>query len=126
MSYKSVNPNQKEFVVTRKWKDWKEGEFVIGTKIECNEKDKFKKPIYALMVKQSNFGHEVGTPIYLNAGGNFVALIDMVEEGEECKIVYNGMSKIKKGEWAGSMTYNIDVQMSDMEAEAAKNDSDAL
>ena len=111
MGYKSVNPNQKDFLKPRKWKDWKQGDFVIGKKVECKELDKYKKPIYAVIVKESNFGAEVGQPLYLNCGGNFRNMIEMVEDGEDCRIEYRGMNKIKKGEWAGEQTHDIDVQI---------------
>lgn len=111
MSYKSVNTSLKNFVTPRKWNDWKKGDFVVGTKVECKELDKYKKPIYAVVVKESNFGAEAGKPIYLNCGGNFRNMIEMVEDGEECRIEYRGMNVIKKGEWKGSNTHDIDVQI---------------
>lgn len=127
MSYRSVNPNQKEFVKPRRWKDWKPNEYVIGTKVECKEKDKFKKPIYAIKVRESNFDAPVGELLYLNCGGNFQNLIEMVEDGEECKIIYKGMAKIKKGEWSGEKTHDIDVQMAaGAEASESEDDSDSI
>jgi hypothetical protein len=113
MSFKSVNPASKKFVTPRKWNDWKKDDYVVGTKVECTEVDKFKKPIYALTVKESNFGAPVGQTIYLNNGGNFANMINMVEEGEDCRIEYRGMNVIKKGQWAGQKTHDIDVQIPD-------------
>jgi hypothetical protein len=120
--FKSVNPNNREFVKTRKWKDWVKENYVIGKVVPCSEVDKFKKPIFALIVQESNFGAEVGKPIYLNCGGNFKNLMDMVEEGETIKVVYRGMNKIKKGQWAGTETYDIDVQIA-AEGGAASEDA---
>lgn len=111
MSYKSVNPASKNFVTPRKWKDWKKGDFVVGIKVECAELDKYKKPIYAVIVQESNFGAEVGKPLYLNCGGNFRNMIEMVEDNETCRIEYRGMNVIKKGEWKGEQTHDIDVQI---------------
>jgi hypothetical protein len=116
MSYKSVNPNQKDFIKPRKWTEWKQGDYIIGKKIECKETDKYRKPIYAVVVEESNFGAEIGKPIYLNCGGNFRAMIDMVEDDENCRIEYRGMNIIKKGEWKGEKTHDIDVQIPSTDA----------
>lgn len=112
MGYKSVNPNQRDFVKPRKWKDWKKGDFALGTKVECKELDKYKKPIFAIKVKDSNFGAEVGALLYLNCGGNFRAMIEMVEDGEDCRIEYKGMNTMgPKSSHPGELSHDMDVQI---------------
>lgn len=122
MSYRSVNPAARNFIKTRAWKTWTEGEEVEGYKFESSETDKFGKPIYGLKVISSNFGAKEGEDLYLNTGGNFQNLMDMVEEGEKIKVVYKGMAKVKKGKWAGTMTHNIDVLMEGQESEETESD----
>jgi hypothetical protein len=112
MGYKSVNPNNKEFVKPRKWADWKKGDFLLGKKVECKELDKYKKPIFAIVTQESNFGAAAGETVYLNCGGNFRAMIEMVEDGETCRIEYRGMNKMgPKSSHPGEMSHDMDVQI---------------
>jgi len=121
MAYTAVNKTLKNFVVTRKWKEFTKGEFFEGIVEECNEKDKYKKPIFAFKVISSNFNHPVGTNIYLNTGGNFINDMNQVEVGEKVKISFDGKAKIKSGEWQGSETYVIKV-----EVDTEENSNDEL
>ena len=111
MAFTAVNSSGKIFVVTRKWKEFTEGEYLVGILEECEEKDKFKKPIFAIKVSESNFKHPTGTNIYLNCGGNFLNDMNTVETGEKIKISFNGKTKIKSGDWKGSDTYVIKVEI---------------
>lgn len=115
MQFKSVSTSGKDFVKPRQWKEWKQGDYVIGTKVECKEVDKYKKPIFSLVVKESNFGAEVNKPIYLNCGGNFRNMIEMVEDGEICRVQYKGMTPIKKGDYKGTNTHVMEVGILDAE-----------
>lgn len=112
---KSVNPKApKEFVKTRKWKEWKAGEYVDCTfEGVGNHHDKFGKDIYEFKVIEANFDVEPGSMLYLNCGGNFQNLMGMVSLEDKVRVVYKGMTKITKGKWAGTMTHDIDVQIDD-------------
>lgn len=122
MAFKSVSPAPREFVKPRKWLDWKKGEFVDGVLIECEEKDKFKKPIFAVEVTNSNFDYPIGTPIYLNCGGNFRNMMDAVEVGEKVRILYRGQNKMgPKSSHPGELTHDIDVQIDDGSESASED-----
>lgn len=117
MAFKSTNPNSKEFIKTRKWKDWKKDEYFIGEFEEVGKHhDKFGKDIYSFTVRESNFGAEPGEVIHLNLGGNFQNLMESVSLGDEVKVLYKGMAKITKGKWTGTMTHDIDVQVDEPES----------
>lgn len=123
MSYKSVNPNTKDFVKTRKWKEFQKDDYFIGTFEDVGtHKDKFGKNIYGFKVKESNFNHPEGEMLWINNGGNFSNLMGMVSLEDEVKIIYKGMAKITKGKWMGTMTHDIDVQISSRSVD----ESDAL
>ena len=111
MSFKPVNKNLKNYVMSRKWKEFTAGEFAIGTLEECDQVDKFGKPIFAIKIIETNFNYPVGTNLYLNCGGNFQNDMSQVEVGEKVKISYDGEVEIKKGKWKGSMTHSILVQV---------------
>lgn len=111
MSYVSVNPSLKNFPKPRQWKSWNSGEYVVAIYENCDAKDKYKKPIFQFKVIESNFEAKKGETLYLNCGGNFLNLMNTVEEGEEVKIEYGGETEIKKGQWKGEMTHVIDVKI---------------
>lgn len=122
MEFKSVNKNSKDFVKTFKWKEAVAGQFVVGTYENCDQLDKFGKPIFGFKVIETNIpGYGPGSDLYLNCGGNFKNLMDEVSLEDKVKIVYSGMAKITKGKWSGTMTYDIDVQVA-----ASEEDSDSL
>lgn len=113
-----TNAGFKDFLKPRKWKDWKSGEFLEGIILECNEKDKYKKPIFLIKVTDSNFSAVVGSEIALNCGGNFKNQMDLGNVGEKVKISYGGETKILKGEFKGELTHVIKVEF-DEESGAA-------
>ena len=116
-NFREISASGKTFVKPKKWKDFSNGDFVIGFKQECKELDKYKKPIFKLIVKETNFGMKEGEELYLNCGGNFQNLFNQVEEGETCRITYNGMNKMTGGEWQGEKTHAIKVEIIPDESE---------
>ena len=111
----------------RKWKDWKKDDYVIGTKGVSEHKDKYKKPIYFVVVQESNFGAKKGEKLFMNCGGNFRNMMDVVEDGETIRVTYTGMNKMKTGEYAGEMTHAMTVEIAEPDgAESASEDTSVL
>lgn len=113
MKFVSVNPTLKEFVKARQWKDWKVGEYVIGQFDNVDHQDKYGKVMYGVKVIESNFDVAPGSLIYLNGGGNLKNDMEQLSLGDTFKVTYGGKVKITKGQWAGSMSHAIKVEIAE-------------
>jgi len=123
MEFKSVGKTN--FVKGRPWKEWKEGEYAVGTFESLDNLDKFGKPIYELKVIESNFTAP-GSTLYFNTGGNVQNLMNEVSLEDTIKVLYKGMTKITKGKWSGTMTHNIDIQVAASDKTSEETSTDDL
>lgn len=88
-------------VLFRGWKEWKEGDYVIGEHIRSYETEYRKQmnPNWVIRVAEANFKIKndegklvspVGQDIVLNSAGTLNALMKKTPEGHMVEVVYGG------------------------------------
>jgi hypothetical protein len=114
----------------RPWKEWKEGEFIIGT-YKGHKIDSYDKPNWLIEVIEAGLMNKkasaalVGQVIGLNSSGKLDKAMEQVEEGEIVQITYNGTSTIEKGKYKGKDAHDIEVDIVEEEGdEDAEEDED--
>lgn len=124
-NFKSTNPNSGNGSF-KKWDLWSVNDYMVCKLKDDSREDKFKKPIYDVEIVESSFDDlKPGQMFVMNATGGLVKKMSEAEVdiGQTFKVVYLGKNKITKGQWAGTMAHNIDVQLP---TEATEDDSSAL
>lgn len=107
----------------RAWKDWEEGDYLIGT-FKGTKTDNYDKPNYLVQVEEAEFANKkeskklIGQVIGLNSAGSLDKAMENVVEGDMVQVLYNGMGQIEKGKYAGKEAHAIEVDL--VEEEGAK------
>ena len=106
----------------RAWGEWEVGDLIIG-KFKGSKLDQYKKPNWLVEVEDAQFmKHKeakklVGQVIGLNSCGQLDKAMDGVEVGEMVQVMYNGMSQIEKGKYAGKDSHLVEVDVVEEETE---------
>lgn len=102
----------------RAWKEWDEGDVLIGKLVGTsqNRKNKSKKD-WLLTVEECHFSDKKeekrlrGKTVTLNTAGQLDKGMDQVEEGKFVSITYNGQKKMEGGEYAGQNAHTMEVEL---------------
>lgn len=104
--------------VYRAWKEWEEGEYVIGT-FEGTKIDNYDKTNYRIKVLESNFGAKVDAVMGLNSCGGLDKAMEDMATGTIIQVTYTGMTTIAKGKFEGKAAHGVEVAI--MEEEGVSN-----
>lgn len=127
---KKVSGGRKTF---RPWKEWEEGEFVVGKFVGMHT-DQYDKECPIITVEYAEFTDMKaakalhGKDIVLNNAGQLNKGVEKLAEGDFIKVTYQGTSEIEKGKYAGKDAHLIDVEIveednGDDEEEVEEDDS---
>lgn len=101
--------------VYKGWKDWLEGDVLIGV-FKGTYVDKFKKTGYDIEVIETQFqeGEDLnaGTILGLNAMGSLDYKMEDVEEGSVIRLEYTGKTLLEKGPYAGKEAHTVSLAVS--------------
>lgn len=101
----------------RAWKEWAEGDWIVGKLVGTspNRKNKSKKD-WILEVEEVGFEDakaakklKKGTKITLNCAGQLDRGMEQVGDGELVQVVYNGEGEMEGGDYAGQMAHSMEV-----------------
>ena len=99
----------------RAWKDWEEGDVVIGTYMGQHE-DNYDKSNPYIKVEDAQFADDSGEEFFeknlvLNSTGMLDKAFEEIEEGQLVQVTYMGMQEIEKGKYAGKNSHVIEVAL---------------
>lgn len=118
----------------RAWKEWDEGDTLVGKLMGSspNRKNKSKKdwlvevvePFFADKTEMKRL--KPGTRVTLNSAGQFDKGMEQLEEGEMFQVIYNGSQEMEGGAYAGQMAHTMEVSgvYEDDGSEDAEEESD--
>lgn len=97
--------------VYKKWKEWEEGEYVIG-KLIGTYIDKFKNTCYEVEVIESDVEEfEEGKVAGLNSCGSLNYKMEDVLIGSTVRVEYTGTTVLDKGDFEGTEAHTVDVSI---------------
>lgn len=99
----------------RGWRDWSDGEYVIG-KFKDNgeqESDYGMQQWFDVEVTESNFGLDTNKTLRLNGNGALNPKMDEIALGTEIKIQFDGYDVLTKGKFKGKEFADVKVFVSD-------------
>jgi hypothetical protein len=112
--------------VFRKWKEWAEGDYVIGTFVGTYI-DNYDKEGTLVEVIEANFPKRPklsakleGKTLALNATGQLNKALPKMEEGNVYQFTYGGTSTMEGGKYAGKESHLVEV------TEVTEDDDDAF
>ena len=111
--------------VYKGWKDWEEGDYVIGKYEELYE-DNYGKNGYAIRIEETNIedsGFDRGSLFGANACGSLDFKMETVNIGQVVKLVYAGKEPITKGKYKGKEFHNVDLYVDDEYGAKVKEDT---
>ena len=94
--------------VYKAWKEWKEGDFVVG-KFTSQYTDNYGNPGYELEVIDSSFDIQEGKIMGINSCGSLNYKMSDVSIGDTIKIQFEGEDVIEKGKYKGKTFNNVSV-----------------
>lgn len=104
--------------VFRPWKDWENGDWVIGEFTGDFHTDNYDKENPLIKVEECAFISDrklakslPGKILCLNSAGQLNKAIEKAEKGDVLQITYNGTSTIEKGKYKGKDSHLIDVEL---------------
>lgn len=120
--FKALNGSK----VYRRWKEWEEGDYVIGKFVD-QEIDNYRKPSYIIEVEEVDFLDEEAMEKWkpgARAGLNSNGLLDSimakkVEIGDVIKVEYGGIDIMTKGPHEGKEVHIVNVFLMDEEEDAS-------
>jgi hypothetical protein len=125
---KTLSGTKSEF---RAWKEWSEGDYVIGQLIGTNQNKKNKsKKDWIIKVEDAEFEDSklarelVGKNLTLNTAGQLDKGMDQVEIGDLVKVMYNGSAEMQGGDYKGEMAHNMEVSLVEEESDDSEDDED--
>ncbi len=115
----------------RAWKEWDEGDILIGKLVGSsqNRKNKSKKD-WLIQVEEVVFSDKKeekrlrGKTVTLNTAGQLDKGMDQVEEGQMVQITYNGSKEMEGGEYAGQNAHTMEVELVEEEGEETDKDEE--
>jgi hypothetical protein len=97
------------------WKEWLEGDIVIGV-FKDTYIDKYKKNGYTIEIIETQFqeGEDLpaGTMLGLNGMGSLDYKMEDVEIGSVVRIEYTGKTVLEKGPYEGKEAHTVSVAVS--------------
>ena len=120
----------------RPWKEWKEGEYVVGI-FKGTSKDNFGNTNCILQVVEADFmdadlaSSLEGQTLTLNSCGSLNHVIDEMVVGSAYSFHYNGEQTLSKGKFAGKKSHSVKIDDVDLDQveyvdSAVSNDEDGL
>ena len=106
----------------RKWADWSEGDFVIGTFVGTHT-DQYDKENMILEVHDAGFRKPkeakaiIGQRLILNAAGQLTKAMESLSEGDMIQVTYGGTATIEKGKYKGKDAHVLDIDLVEEEGE---------
>lgn len=103
----------------RKWSDWEESDYIIGTYVN-KVIDNYDKNNYIFKVEEAHFMDNSGSKyegktLGLNHCGSLAKIEDeKLPYGTMMQITYTGKVVISKGKYAGKDAHTLDIQVGEM------------
>lgn len=100
----------------RPWKDWVEGDLVVGKRVGTHL-DQYDKECIIIKVEDAQWDDQdeadaiIGKEMVLNHAGQLNKAFDKIDEDEMVQVIYTGTAEMAKGKYKGndSHTFEIDV-----------------
>jgi len=103
----------------RGWRDWSEGDFVIGIYTEDGEQDSDYgiQLWFDIEVEESNFNFDTksGKRLRLNGNGALNPKMEMINHGTKVKVQFDGYDVLTKGKFKGKEFADVKVWVDDSE-----------
>jgi len=120
----------------RPWKEWKEGEYVVGI-FKGTSKDNFGNTNCIIQVVEADFLNAdeatklEGQTLTLNSCGSLNHVIEEMVVGGAYSFHYNGEQTLAKGKFAGKKSHSVQIDDVDLDKveyveSGAANDEDGL
>lgn len=118
--------------IYRPWKNWAEGDVVVGKFIRQDE-DMYHKPNWIIEIEETEFTNEednleVGKHLGLNSCGSLDKAMEKNEvmEGTIIQIEYTGKIMLEKGPFAGKEAHTVILSVADGDSDGEPTPSDAV
>lgn len=118
----------------RAWKEWQEGDFIVGKYVGSSE-DNYGKPNWHVEIYEAAFAKKpklaaglVGKILGMNSAGMLDKAMKKIEEGEVIQVTYDGTSIIQGGDYEGTKSHKHIVEVmkeDDGSAEESEDDDDS-
>jgi hypothetical protein len=110
----------------RKWKEWSEGDYIIGKFVD-EEADNYRKPSYVLEVEEVEFEDKEaeekcgpGKRVALNSTGLLDKIMSKkVQIGDVIMVEYGGKDVMTKGPFEGDPVHIINVSVVEEEEDSS-------
>lgn len=109
--------------VYRPWKDYVEGDVVVGT-YQGVHVDNYKKNNAKIKVVHAEFADGtgdtfIGKTLVINSCGSLEKSLESMVEGCAYQFVYNGTVTLAKGPYAGKEAHSVAIEEVELESEDA-------
>jgi len=104
----------------RPWKEWKEGEYVVGV-FQGTNKDNFGNTNCIIKVVEADFMNKdealalEGQTLTLNSCGSLNHVIEEMEVGAAYSFNYQGKTTLSKGKFAGKESHSVQIDDVDLD-----------
>ena len=107
--------------VYRTWKEYSEGDVVVGT-FQGVHIDNYKKNNAKIKVAYAEFadgtGEDlVGKTLVINSCGSLEKALENMDEGSAYQFIYNGTIQLQKGPYAGKDAHSVAIEEVDLTEE---------
>ena len=107
--------------VYRTWKEYSEGDVVVGT-FQGVHIDNYKKNNAKIKVAYAEFadgtgGDLVGKTLVINSCGSLEKALENMDEGSAYQFIYNGTIQLQKGPYAGKDAHSVAIEEVDLTEE---------